>query len=207
MGTRTATLTAKEARTLTARIRDALALADDLLVKAYEGRVWEPLGYATWAAYCEAELPQLRMLKVEPEERAEKWAGQVRVGLSQGAIADAYGVGKATVSRALAGKDLPATATGLDGKVRSTRRSTVPPRNSSTPTAPVPAVPDQVSNVVRAVALVAAQGDRGLTVHELCAKTGWHHGSSSGALSKAHRRGLIVPSGRFRDRCRVYLRP
>jgi hypothetical protein len=33
----------------------------------------------------------------------------------------------------------------------------------------------------RAVQFIAAQGDRGLTVKELCLLTGLHHGQASGA--------------------------
>lgn len=64
-------LDAAAARRLTARIRDALALADDLLAQAYAGRAWAALGHRSFAAYCAAELPELRHVKLRaPERRA-----------------------------------------------------------------------------------------------------------------------------------------
>jgi hypothetical protein len=64
-------LTAGEARRLTGQIRDALALADDLLARAYAGRAWEVLGHRSFEAYCAAELPELRHIKLrKPEQLA-----------------------------------------------------------------------------------------------------------------------------------------
>jgi hypothetical protein len=56
-----------------------------------------------------------------------------------------------------------------------------------------------------AAALVTAAGAEGLTCIELCQRAGWRQGQASGALSKAHRRGLISPTGTFRDGCGVYI--
>lgn len=204
-------LTRTRARRLTARIRDALVLADDLLVQAWEGRAWEALDYESWAAYCEAELPQLRTIKaLPPDERANTWADMVRAGLSMGAVAEGSGVGKATISRALSGKELPVTATGLDGKVRSTRRATVPSRNSSPAPQPAEQPVPAVGALTRwqvVVQHVTSRGLGGATCLEFEDKAEWRHGAASGAFYAAERKGHIVRDGRFRDRYAVYVAP
>ena len=167
-------LTEASARRLTSEIRNAAVAADRLLVQAYRGRIWKALNYSSWADYCATELPGLRLLSVLPEERAEKWAEQVRAGLSQAAVADAAGVGKATVSRALQGKELPATATGIDGKVRSTR-STVPPRNGS-----------RTRKTDRVVALIEAAGPRGLDVRQVQKVLRCQRNEASATLTRLH---------------------
>jgi hypothetical protein len=53
-------LSKAEALTLTDRIRaNGEALAADILA-AHEGEAWRPLGYRSWTAYVEAELPFAR---------------------------------------------------------------------------------------------------------------------------------------------------
>lgn len=177
-------LTEVGARRLTARIRDALALADDLLVQAYEGRAWEALGHASWRAYCEAELPELRKLKLRKGPRVER-AQKLRE----------------------AGASIPEIVAATGSSLGAIHRDLTPaPFQMESPQPPVTAPPVYASTAHRAAALVAAQGDRGLTVHELGHETGWHHGQSSGALSRAHRKlGLIAPTGTFRNSCGVYV--
>jgi hypothetical protein len=191
-------LTAEGARRLTARIRDALGAADNLLVQAWEGRAWEALNFPSWGAYVEREIPRYRLIKaLPPEERAEEWAEQVRAGLSQGAVAEAAGVGKATVSRALVGKELPETARGLDGKVRSTR-STVPAWNGS----PSPTPESRADQIVR---LVAARGDRGATSPEIARMARCSQGAASGGLSRLHRQGRLRPTREQRGGFGIYV--
>jgi hypothetical protein len=180
-------LTAAGARKLTARIRDAVALADDLLVRAYEGRAWEALGHDSWSAYCAAELPELRMVKLRAEARRERAAALREAGASIPEIVVATGSSLGTIHRDLTPAPVPF-------QMESRQPVQVAP-------------PVHLSNVDRAVALVAAQGTRGLTVRELCLEAGWHHGQASGALTKAHQRGLIVRSATYRERCAAYLRP
>jgi hypothetical protein len=139
--TLTGALTATEARRLTARIRDALALADDLLARAYAGRAWEALGHASWAAYCAAELPELRHIKLRaPERRARIQALRAAapgisvrdlaagtgasVGTVQNDVAPAAGAiiptaGGSNVARVLAALDAgPQTVFGLMKRTR-----------------------------------------------------------------------------------------
>lgn len=186
-------LTAAGARKLTARIRDALALADDLLVRAYEGKAWEALGHASWPAFIAAELPELRMVKLRTEVRREWVRKLLEAGASvrEAAVAAGTSVGSAHNDARVLG-------------FVEERSELNTPRAAEQPVSPP--LP-QVSNVDRAVALVAAQGARGLTVRELCHEADWHHGQASGALTKAHQRGLIARSDVYRDRCAAYLRP
>lgn len=64
------TMTAAEARQLTSEIRNALAVADDKLVKAWEARAWAALDYGSWGEYVEKELPHLRLLKALPDRKS-----------------------------------------------------------------------------------------------------------------------------------------
>lgn len=84
-------LTAHGARRLTGRIRDALAIADDLLVQAYEGRAWEALGHRSWVDYCARELPELQCIKLKSGPRRERAAKLYAEGASLREIAAATG--------------------------------------------------------------------------------------------------------------------
>jgi DNA-binding transcriptional ArsR family regulator len=115
-------LTAAEARRLTARIRDALALADDLLARAYAGRAWAALGHASWEAYCAAELPELRHIKLRrPERRARiQTLRDAAPGISVRELAAATGASVGTVHGDLAppaGSIEPAGGTGTVARV------------------------------------------------------------------------------------------
>jgi hypothetical protein len=49
------------ARALTDQLRQSLSLSWELLVEAYQRRAWAALGYATWDAYTDAELGEVRL--------------------------------------------------------------------------------------------------------------------------------------------------
>lgn len=49
------------------------------------------------------------------------------------------------------------------------------------------------------------RGERGVTWKELSEITGWHHGTSSGALSNLHKAGRIARLKEIRNRCKVYV--
>ena len=53
--------------------------------------------------------------------------------------------------------------------------------------------------------LVAAAGATGMTVREVAAATGLHHGQASGALSRLHTATRLARLDERRDRCRVYV--
>jgi hypothetical protein len=109
-----------EARWLTRKINEALAMAWDLVAEAYARRVWESLGYGSWDAYCRVEFPAAR-LRLPAEEREETVRSLRAAGLSTRAIASATGSSEPTVRRDLAAgasydAPEPAPVTGLDGK-------------------------------------------------------------------------------------------
>lgn len=174
-------LTREGARRKIARVRDALALADDLLVELYTGRAWEALGYSSFDAMCAGELPELRTLKLRAPARKARAVALREAGATIPEIVTATGSSLGTIHR-----DLTPAKPAESFQMETPRR---------------------VSNVDRAVSLVAAQGVRGMTYIELCRAAGWRGGQATGALSEAKRRGLIVPSGVFRDECSVYVRP
>jgi hypothetical protein len=164
-----------EARRLVSEARNALALADDLLARLYAGRAWEALGHADWPTLCAAELPELRHLKMRAPAR------RVRV-----AALHAQG---ATV------RDMVAATGASLGTVHNDVQQL-------TPTA-APAVDTRPAHV-KVAELVAAAGAAGLTIPQAQRRTGWTYGATSGALSRAERRGLVSrpadvpPRGGFR---------
>lgn len=155
-------LDAAAARRLTAEIRNALALADDLLARAFAGRAWAALGHADWPAYCAAELPELRHLKLRAGPRRERVAALLDAGASQRDIAAATGAALGTIN----------------GDVTRLRGADV---------APAPAT----SKVARTLQLLEAAGPAGLTVHQLVRATRWHHGQASAVLSRLAAAGRI----------------
>jgi hypothetical protein len=156
-------LSAAEARRLTGQIRDALAVADDLLARAYAGRAWEVLGHRSWAAYCAAELPELRHLRMRADARLARTAALVALGASTSEVQAATGA-----SRGQAHADM---------------------KRLTEPAPPAPAGP--VCKTTRTLELLAAAGDAGLTVHALEKRTGWHHGQASAALTRLAATGRI----------------
>lgn len=186
------------AKRLTKQLRETLDLALDLLTEAFDGQAWVALDYPSWDAYCETELPQLAILgKGMPVGERRAAVAELRGrGMSLRAIAKPLGLSPNTVKAdaAAAGVQL-ATVTSLDGRTRPAAAADVVP-------APAP-----VSGAQRTVDLVAAAGERGLTVRELCKKTGWHHGQASGQLSRLAKRGRVRAVAVFRDGCATYVVP
>ncbi len=109
-------LTRDEARSLTDQIRTGLTELLPLIAEAYERRAWLALEYATWDAYCDAEL---RGVRVPVGHRHEAVAGLRGAGMSTRAIGSALGVSHQTVANDLASgvKSLtPEEIVGTDGK-------------------------------------------------------------------------------------------
>ena len=59
----------------------------------------------------------------------------------------------------------------------------------------------------RALALLEASGDHGLTWDELARSVAWHHGQASGVLSVLHKTGRIDRLAERRGRSAVYVTP
>lgn len=166
----------RTARRLLSEARNALALADDLLARLYAGRAWEVLGHADWPALCAAELPELRHLKMRTPARRERVAALLEHDATVRDIAAATGSSVGT-----AHNDVQALTTVA-----------------------APAELDPRPAHVRVAELVAAAGAAGLTIPQAQRRTGWTYGATSGALSRAERRGLVErptdlpPRGGFR---------
>jgi hypothetical protein len=159
-----------DARRRVAAIRDALAVADDLLAAAYAARDWEALGHADWLAYCAAELPELRHITMRAPARRQRVSALLDAGASMREMSAATGASLGTVHADVA---------------QLQRRS-----------APAPAATTRTDRVV---ALLMAAGPAGLTVHQVARRERCHHGAASAALSRlaaagrAHR--LTAPRG------------
>jgi DNA-binding MarR family transcriptional regulator len=57
------------------------------------------------------------------------------------------------------------------------------------------------------VDLLGESGRKGMTWRDLSERTGWHHGTASGALSVLHKSGVIARLTERRGRCAVYALP
>jgi len=179
-------------------VRKSLATARDVLAGLHAElaptKGWTKLGHTSWEALCAAELPELPELLTLTQKR-ELAVALRRQGLSYRAAAAPAGVSPRSVQTWAedAGVVL-ATVTSLDGRERPAKAAAAAP-------APV------VSGAQRTVDLVAAAGERGLTVRELCKKTGWHHGQASGQLSRLAARRRVRAVAVFRDGCATYRTP
>lgn len=97
-------LDAAAARELTAEIQRGMAGLQGKIIDAYRGRVWIPLGYASWDAWCDGELSGARPA-LPREERREVVADLSEAGLSQRSISAAIGASRSTIQEDLAQVD------------------------------------------------------------------------------------------------------
>jgi transposase len=194
-------LTEVGARRLTQRIRAKLADLLDLLVDAWEGRAWEALGHPSWKAYLDAEIPEVRLLKLPIDERRDAVAAWHARGVSQRAIAAGLNVSPSVVNEDLRvidpAPDEDATVVSLDGARRKARTRRPEPEPA----------PTKERKTDRAVAEVRLRGAAGLTVKELVEGTGWSQTSASATLTRLHDAGRVVPSETVRLGCRAYVLP
>lgn len=119
--------TEDEARHFVERINHSVAVAGDLIVEAYERRIWKALGYSTWDAFAEAEIG---MPDMAPAARAVLAVGLRQAGMSIRAIAAATGSSRSTIQRDVEQVSQSGTpaVTGVDGK---TYPATQPERNAT----------------------------------------------------------------------------
>jgi hypothetical protein len=167
-----AALDVETARAATDRLRLTLTDAHEQLIELYRGKAHEVLGYgkglAGWTAYLGAEFGEL--LHVVPT--AAQLAAMVDAGMSQRDAAAPFGVSLGKVN----------------GLLRA-RRATVPPVPVASASAPAGAATPPAH--VQVAAVVAAAGVKGLTIPQAQRRLGWTYGATSGALSRAERRGLV----------------
>jgi hypothetical protein len=90
------TFTAKQAAAWVGRVNANLANLAHLITDGYQHRVWEALGYQSWAEMCEAEVnvPQLSR-----DQRRELVGSLRSEGMSTRAIAAATGTSQMTAQR------------------------------------------------------------------------------------------------------------
>jgi hypothetical protein len=121
-------LTVLEAEQLTADIALSIEHVHALILRAYEGRAWIALGYATWSEYVDARFP-VRSRTLPRQERMELVMELRERGLSTRAIAPVVGADQATVVRDIAATDASASVdnvVSLDGRRRPARRDPTP---------------------------------------------------------------------------------
>lgn len=127
-------LAANEARQLTDKIRAGLEGIYQLIIDAYQHRVWMPLGYSSWDEYVRREFGS-QSLRPPLEEREEVVQSLRDSGLSTRAIASATQTSKGTVERALNSAGAPNGAPdtpsqrilGQDGREYSPTKSSDSP--------------------------------------------------------------------------------
>jgi hypothetical protein len=153
------------ARAATDRLILTLTDAHTQLIDLWRSGAHVALGYgpgvAGWSAYCAAEFGEL--LNVLPT--AEQLAAMAEAGMPQRALAAPFGVSLGTVNT----------------RLRSLRAA---------PPAPEPEADARPTYAVVADA-VAAAGAKGLTIPQAQRRLGWTYGATSGALSRAERKGLV----------------
>lgn len=124
-------LTESDARELTDQIAEGLADVHSLIVQAWEGRVWEPLGFETWDAWIDANFRGLQ-LRPPREQRDEVVQSMREAGMSMRAISQATDLSYSTVQRVAPAGDPngspeeSSNVVGLDGKSYKKPKKPVP---------------------------------------------------------------------------------
>ena len=120
-----------DARELTNQIAEGLADVHALIVQAWEGRVWEPLGFETWDAWIDANFRGLQ-LRPPREQRDEVIQSMREAGMSMRAISQATDLSYSTVQRVAPAGDPngspeeSSNVVGLDGKSYKKPKKSVP---------------------------------------------------------------------------------
>jgi hypothetical protein len=112
MSTELVCMNANDARALTDRMKTGVAVMSELIKEAYQGRVWDALGYASWDEYVTREFGT-GQLRIPKEERTEYVASLRESGMSLRAIASATGMNHQTVANELSkNRQLPVADDG-----------------------------------------------------------------------------------------------
>jgi hypothetical protein len=123
-------LTVEQARDLTDQLRIDLASSVDLMIRAFDQRIWIPLGYQDWAEYLDGEFGEMRP-KYPVDRRQEMVLRMLTRKMSTRVIGSALGVTQMTIvndKKALADRGLIAIESGKvkgeDGKEYGAGHST-----------------------------------------------------------------------------------
>lgn len=114
----------EESEAITAQLRQALENTQELIIEAFQKKVWLSLGYGSWNDYVTGEFAGLE-LNPPKEERVSVIASYHQAGMSSRAISAVTGLSKGTIGRELKKakeENLVAddvAVAGLDGKVRT----------------------------------------------------------------------------------------
>jgi hypothetical protein len=190
------TMTRERARELTDRTRDLIVEAGANLVELRAGSAHLALGHATWHEYVEREFGDAMVWRLVRDRVA-------RVAERQALVA----------SMTLAGYTVREQREALGASVGTIhadqRAQGLVPDRPAVDVDPGPEPLDPFRGLLprwAALARVAAQDDRGLTIDELDAETGNAAGTSAGALSKLTARGWLIKGGfgERRDNQRPY---
>lgn len=120
----------QQALELTKKIRQARKDLTDLVIQAFDGKAWIPLGYNSWDDYCAAEFKS-DYLRLPKEERIQAVTRRKQAGMSNRAIASSLGVAHSTVVNDLkqGGQNRPPDKiTGTDGKSYSAKHDNPAPK-------------------------------------------------------------------------------
>lgn len=115
-----------QGRRLTDQIRLGLESIWELALRAWQGRVWLALGYASWEDYCTRELGTCRVsLPADSALRAAAWRPLAEAGMSHQAIASVAGISRPRVYQALRSERIsPSRVVGVDDRSRPAVSST-----------------------------------------------------------------------------------
>lgn len=174
-------LDARRARALTTKLQETLDLAVELVRELHEHEGWRALGFDSWPAFCEAELPQLRVIVrgMPKDERRAKVAELRGAGMSLRDVSEVTGLAPNTVraDAAAAGVQLVAVKS-RDGALRP-----------AVATSSAPARPRPLTD--RLVAAVRDAGQDGVTVLELCDRLRVRQARVAPALVRLDRAGRL----------------
>lgn len=155
----TVQMTKPAAEKLTLAIRAHGAKLGQLLHEAYDGQAWAALGYRSWSAYVEAELPfsratSYRYLSAAPEQDALVAGGELSHGetnnSSNGQVVTGRDVDERPLDTITPDAILPPPIATASRKASGGARGTaVPPPPTGGPPPPPPAPPDPRTDPIR----------------------------------------------------------
>lgn len=104
------------------KMRGSVQLTAELILEAWERRIWKPLGHKNWEAFIDAEFPGVGL---NPAARQVLMIGLRNAGMSLRGIALTTGASRNTVRSQVGQIDPPDEVTGTDGKTyKATTRTT-----------------------------------------------------------------------------------